>query len=190
MQWEDVDQLERPKWPKVVGVISILLASLGLTCGGFGLIMAPLSGTLMKGALDGDPLPYGMHMTVLDYAISGLGLTMSVVLLFAGITAVTHRPLTRVLHLVYAGVVIPLGIWSYLNQMSKQELNMQWAQEYPNNPMAQGMSGSNPGTVIGQVIGLTFFLILGIGIPLFYLIWFGLVKTRPEQITGSDEGVY
>lgn len=189
-QWEEAELLQRPKWPKVVGVVSILLASFGLTCGGFGLIMAPLSGSLMSGALNGDPLPYGMEIHALDYAIGGFSLLLSVLLLFAGIAAVTYRPLTRVLHLSYAGVIIPLGIWSYLNQLAKQELNMQWAQEFPNNQMAQSFNGSGAGAAIGQIVGLVIFILLGVGLPLFYLIWFGLIKTKAEQITGGDEGVY
>jgi hypothetical protein len=188
--WEPVDLQERPKWPKVIGIISIVFGALGLTCGGIGLVAAPLSAGLMENALEGDPLPYGMEFTGVDYAIGGVGLVMSVVLLIAGITAVTRRPLTRSLHLIYGACGIPLNVWSMLNQMGKQELNQQWAQEFPNNPMAANMSGNGPGAMIGQVIALVLMLVLGFGVPIFYLIWFGLVKTKPEQITGGDEGVY
>ncbi len=77
-----------------------------------------------------------------------------------------------------------------LNQMGKAELNSQWAQEYPSNPMAAGMNGDSSAAMITQMISLGLMLLLGVGIPLFYLIWFGLVKTKPEQVTGSEEGVY
>ena len=40
------------------------------------------------------------------------------------------------------------------------------------------------------VVGLVMILLLGVLVPLFYLIWFGFVKTKPEQYEGSDVGVY
>jgi hypothetical protein len=46
------------------------------------------------------------------------------------------------------------------------------------------------GAAAGQLVGLVLLILLGFGVPLFYLIWFGLLKTKPEQITGGDEGVY
>jgi len=190
--WEpDEMMISRPKWPKVIGIISIVLGALGLTCGGIGLALAPMSAKLMETTLEGDPLPYGMQVTGIDFLIGGIGLILSGVLLFAGITGVTRRPVTRPLHLTYAICAIPMNIWGILNQMAKQEQNVQWAKDFPNNPMAQSMDPTNnPGAQIGQMIGLGLFLILGLGIPMLYLIWFGLVKTKPEQITGGDEGVY
>ena len=131
-----------------------------------------------------------MKLNAVDYAIGGSGFILALVLLFAGIACVTHRPSTRIMHLVYAGISIPLNIVSYLNQMAKQESLQQWAQDYPDNPIAQSMDPSNAAAAIGQIVGLVFFMLLGIGIPLFYLIWFGLLKTKPIQITGDDEGIY
>jgi len=191
-QWEPDELMNpRPKWPKVIGVISIVLGALGLTCGGLGMVMVPFSSKMLEPMLEGDPVPYGMQFTGLDIVVGLLGLLLSLLLLFAGITATTRRPITRPLHLTFAICSIPLNIWSALNQINKQALNEQWAQDFPNNPMAQGMSGSsNAGAQIGQVVGLVMLLIFGIGIPLFYLIWFGLLKTKPEQITGEEEGVY
>lgn len=40
------------------------------------------------------------------------------------------------------------------------------------------------------MIGLVFMIVLGVLVPLFYLIWFGFVKTRREQYEGSGAGVY
>ena len=190
-QWEPDELMNpRPKWPKVIGVISILYGVFGLTCGGIGLATAPIITGLMKTPLEGDPIPYGMVMHAVDYIIGGLGIALAASLLMGGITAVTHRPVTRTLHLVYAIGVLPLSVWSYLNQVGKQELNLQWAEEFPNNTIAQGMNGQNPGQAIGELVGLVLFILLGIGVPVFYLIWFGLIKTKPEQITGDEEGIY
>ena len=191
-QWEPDELMNpRPKWPEVIGIISIVLAGLGLTCGGIGIIwqgfVAP---GFMEQALDGDPFPDAMRLNGVDYTIGGAGLVLSLVLLFAGIACVTHRPVARIMHLVYAGCSIPLNIGSYLNQMAKAESMQQWAQDYPNNPISQSMDPSNPMAAIGQIVGLVLFMLLGLGIPLFYLIWFGLLKTKPEQMTGDEEGIY
>ncbi|MEX0876854.1 MAG: hypothetical protein WD114_05295 [Phycisphaerales bacterium] len=189
-EWERADTIARPKWPKVIGIISIVLGSLGLVCGGLGLVATPLASKFMEGALEGDPVPYGMVPTAADYIIMGLSVVLALLLLFAGITAVAHRPVTRVMHIVYALLSIPMSIWSYLNQMEKAELNAQWARDFPDNQMAQGMDPSNAGAAAGQIFGLIVLLVFGIGLPVFYLIWFGLIKTKPEQITGGEEGVY
>tara|TARA_R110002073_G_scaffold1715_3_gene12456 strand:+ start:206313 stop:206945 length:633 start_codon:yes stop_codon:yes gene_type:complete len=189
-QWEPADLLDRPKWPKVVGVISILFASFGLTCGSVITVVGVIMPSLVEGGLDGDPVPDGMVMHGIDYFYAGFGLALAALLLIAGITAVTYRPLTRVLHLIYAACTIPLTILNYLNQTAKQASIFEWAEQYPNNQISQNMDPNSIGSSVGQIIGLAFMIVLGFGIPTFYLIWFGLLKTKPEQITGGDEGVY
>ena len=145
----------------------------------------------MEGSLNGDPMPDGMVFHAQDYAIAGVSLLLAVLLIFAGIAAVSYRPLTRVLHLVYAGVSLPLTVLSYLNQTAKQASLQEWAQQYPDNPLAQSFdASSNPAASAGQLFGLAILFIFGFGVPVFYLIWFGLIKTKPEQISGGDEGVY
>jgi hypothetical protein len=189
-EWESIQVIDRPKWPLVIGIISIIWGGLWLLCGGLGLAFLPFSANLMERALEGDPVPYGIVPTATDYTIAVLGVLGSLLLLFAGIMAVSRRPLTRPLHLVYGVITIPLSLWSYMNQMSKAALNAKWAEEFPNNPMAAGMGADSTQAAAGQVVGLVMTILLGVCIPLFYLIWFGLIKTRPEQITGGDEGVY
>lgn len=108
-----------------------------------------------------------------------------------GIACVSYRPVTRVMHLLYAAVLIPVVVWGYMNQTHKADLNAQWAKEFPDSPLAAGFEQSTSGAAAaGQVIGLVLLIVLGMGVPLFYLVWFGFIKTRPEQVTGGDEGVY
>jgi uncharacterized membrane protein len=189
-EWESIQVVNRPKWPVVIGIISIIWGGLWLLCGGLGLAFLPFSASLVEPALEGDPLPYGMVPTATDYIIGTIGIIGSLLLLFAGIMAVSRRPLTRPLHLVYGIIAIPLSLWSYMNQMSKAALNAEWAKEFPDNPMAAGMSADSGQVAVGQIVGLVMTILLGVCIPLFYLIWFGLIKTKPEQVTGGDEGVY
>lgn len=191
-QWETIEIQTRPRWPKVIGIISIVWGSLGLVCGGLGLIALPFSSKFVGMALkDGEPVPYGMVPSGSDYAIATIGLGMTLLLLFAGIACVSYRPITRMMHIAYAMLGIPLVVWQYLNQLHKQELNAQWAKEFPDSAMAPGFAQSASGSATpSQLIGLVLLIVLGFGIPLFYLIWFGLVKTKPEQITGGDISVY
>jgi len=190
-QWETVEIQTRPRWPKVIGIISIVWGSLGLVCGGLGLVMLPFSEKLSGMALkNGEPTPYGNIPTITDYSLAGIGFGLALLLLFAGIACVSYRPTTRVMHLLYGIISIPVVVWSFLNQQHKMELNTQWAKDFPDNPIAQGLNSGSGGAAIGPIIGLIFLIVLGFGVPLFYLIWFGLVKTKPEQVTGGDEGVY
>lgn len=188
--WEQTDTLVRPKWPKVVGIISIILGSLGLVCGGLMTVWGTVAPGFVETALaeDGIPVPDGMKMHLMDYVIMLISLGLSLLLLFAGIAAVSYRPTTRVMHLIYGGASIPLTVWSYIHQSAKQANIADWANAYPDNEIAQQIQAQSNGG--GQLIGLVIMLLLGFGIPLFYLIWFGLIKTKPEQITGGDEGVY
>ncbi len=126
-QWEDVDLTERPRWPKVIGIISILYGAFGLTCGGIGSAFAIVMPSLIESQLNGDPVPDGMIMHGADYLLLAVGLFLAGLLIFAGIAAVSYRPLTRMLHLMYAGCSLPITVLSYLNQTAKQESMQEWA---------------------------------------------------------------
>jgi len=186
----DMPFVPPPKWPKVIGVISIVLAGLGLVCGGFSAVGALMLPKIMEGPLDGDPLPPTMQFGMIDYAVMGIGTILTVVLLFAGIMLVGRRPVARPMHLVYAVCSMPLTLINMVRQFDKQGAMAQWAQDYPDNPIAQGVNQGGQGQAIGEAVGLVIGLGLGLGIPLFYFVWFAAIKTKPEQITGSEEGVY
>ena len=188
-QWESVGIHELPKWPKVIGIISICWGALSLTCTGLMSVWAFLVPKLIDDrALEGAPMPEAFTLNTTDWMVIGISLSLIIVLIFAGITCVGRRPITRVLHLVYAGVSVPLTVWSYINQTAKQATLAEWIETYPDSPLAEQMQSQ--GQQAGQAVGLILTIVLGFGIPLFYLIWFGVIKTKPEQITGGDEGVY
>jgi hypothetical protein len=124
-----------------------------------------------------------------DIAIGIFGLALSGMLLFAGILLVGRSPKARMLHLLYALPAIPLNVLSYLNQLEKQASLEQWAADYPDNPIAQGINQQGGGQMVGQICGLSMFMALGLLFPLFIFVWFAAVKVRPEQITGTQDGV-
>lgn len=186
--WEpDMAPVKRPVWPPVLGGINIALAAFGLVCGGLGMLSLGVFSGMMESQLNGDPLPPSMQLTPYTLALSLLGVVLSVVLLIGSIMLVMRRYKSRMVILTYSLLALPLNFLAFLNQMSIQSATNQWAKDYPNNPVSQSMDPqNNPGAAIGQYIGLGFFLLLGLGWPLFNLIWFSLIKAKEHQYTGID----
>ncbi len=190
IQHTEDDFIPKPKWPVPFGIVSIALGGFGLLCGGLGLLTMPFLGKMMSGSLNGAPLPPSMKFEPLDYTLAGVGVALSILLLSAGILLVGRSPVSRWLHLIYSVAAIPLSILNLMQQAAKQAAMTQWAADYPDNPVAQGIAQGGPGQEIGQWVGMALIVLLGIGFPLFVFIWFMLVKTRPEHITGTQAGVY
>ncbi len=186
---DEFDLHTPPKWPKVVGIISIVWALLGLTCGGLGMASPILMGGLLSSQLDGAPLPPTMVLTPMDYVLGVFGLALAVLLFIGGIQTIIRRPIGRAMHLVYGLGAIPSIIYSTVSSFSKQEATKQWAQDYPDNPMAESINAGGPDQTIGMIIGLVIILFF-MTYPLFCVIWFGLIKTKHEQMTGGAEDMY
>lgn len=169
---------EPPVWPKVIGIISIVLASLSLVCGGCGIfqniaavaqggsaIQAPSGGTMQ---LPPPPMAAIVLMVV--------GWFWAILLVVAGVQTLRRIAGGRTLHLVYAAVSVLMCIantlvtWSYV-QSTVQALSA--------DPQMAQMQGFITGVMWGSVC---FGLVLGLGYPIFLLIWFGLIKKRPEDM--------
>ncbi len=173
----DIDPI-LPGWPKPVGIISIVLASLSLTCGTCGVIGSVMSPMFMKMAgPDAGPVPPMMQPQIMNYVQMAIGLLWAGLLLTAGIMTLRRLYTGRLLHLVYAIGSIPLLVWSIMTQLDMAAQLNQWAQQNPGSPFAQG---NNPW------IGIAITVIFGLPWPLFCLIWFGVVKTKPEHFTGGQ----
>lgn len=182
----------RPKWPTPFGVISIVLGALGLVCGGIGLAWGMVAGPMMKDQLDGAPMPDVFVLGPIDLAVAAASLALSVVLIFAGILLIGRSPKARLLHVLFAVLILPVNIVGFVRQMDKQAALERWLIDYPDNPLAQSMNqpGQQAGQQAGEVFGLAMFVVLGVLYPLFVFVWFAAIKHRPEQITGTQDGVY
>ncbi|MBX3359941.1 MAG: hypothetical protein KF705_00670 [Phycisphaeraceae bacterium] len=171
-----------PVWPKVFGIISIVFGTLGLVCGGCGLAVMPFMGQLMGNVAEGQDLPPAYQPNLATMAYAGVGLLHAILLLIAGAVTVARKPVGRPLHLVYAALGIPLAIGGLFIQWKLQQENIAWAaQADPNNPFAQQFN--SPQSRMGNMLGMAFGAAMGLGYPLFLLVWFGLVKRK-----GSDMG--
>jgi hypothetical protein len=171
---------EPPRWPSVVGGISIGWAALGLLCGGCGVLSPILMWTFLKSAeAQFGPMPEVLRPDALQIALAGAGMLWAAVLLVAGIMLTLRKPASRPLHLVYAaGGVVLTAVASGAAVMHQLRI-AEWVAQNPDNKWAQQQ---NP-TMSFVMLGV--YVLLGLAWPLFCLVWFGLVKRTAADIAGG-----
>ncbi|HLP84005.1 MAG TPA: hypothetical protein VK157_06610 [Phycisphaerales bacterium] len=155
-----------PGWVKPIGIISIVIGSLGLVCNCFGAAMIPLQSKMldMVPQLQGKQLPPELVLGPISYLIVLLSLASSALLLTAGIMLLKHNPLSRMLHIAYAALAVPLTIIGIMMQVKQTNAMNDW--------MAANGVPSNPGQGVGQFVGMGCGAIIGLAYPIFLLIWF------------------
>lgn len=175
-------------WPKVIGIISIVWASLGLLCN----VCGAVSPLFQSFAMSMVPPEQQQQMqqqaaaqnTAFTVVMSLIGLLLAGLLLFAGIQTLRFRWKGRMLHLVWGAVSIltaiigaVIGFGMMKAQVAAQ---IQQLQSDPNTAaQAQQMQGAVEATAYGMYGCMVLF---SFAYPLFVLIWFGLIKTRAEQM--------
>lgn len=181
----DLDAV-RPGWPKGVGIPSIILGALMLVCNGMGVAWFSVGQPWMmqqaidSGQMEGGVPPFMMQPMLGMTVLCVVGLLVSVLLVVAGISTVARRPAGRALHLAYGALsVVTFGVSMYMN-MSMQAQTNEWIQQNPDSGFAAQAQQS-----LGPGFGLAMGVLLGLVWPVFCLIWFGLVKKRPEDMTGG-----
>lgn len=175
---EHDDWREPPKWPKVVGIISIVYSCIMLLCNGGLAIMSLFQPQMMNMAeqqvfTDGVP-PMLKQVPLVGVALLVFSFAMSVCLLIAGITTVGRHKKGRILHLIATGGILLSTLVSIPYQISMQSEIAEWVKANPDTVYAQQYSPAQ--SLIGLAIGLVFLLY-----PIFCIIWFGALKKRPEQ---------
>ncbi len=180
------DFAPRPSWPKVIGIISIVLGSLGVLCGAAGIGWQFL-GASMMGAQAGDFPPVYTNPPLLMTVVGVIAILWSILLIVAGSTTAGRKPAGRPMHLLWASVAIVIGAISMYNQTQMQAEVARWVSENPEKRFAkQQKMGGGLGSMIGYGCGGFF----GFAWPLFTLVWFGAVKRSGAQIAaGADEPV-
>lgn len=177
----DLTGIEPPKWPKVVGTISIVWGSIGLMCVGCG-AASPFLMRLAMPAETTEPPPPWTQPNPVVFASLGVSLIVTVLLIIAGAATVGRKPAGKPLHLAYVVLgLLSMAFGTYV-QLQLQATNRQWALDNPDNPIAQQMQA---GGGIGQTIGMAFSIFMGAAYPLFCLVWFGFMGKKPEQ--GREE---
>ena len=172
--------VEPPKWPKVVGILSIVFGGISVFCGGLGLASLSFGASMAQGQIGSDPLPPNMVLSPIEMAGQGLGMLVTIVLIVAGVMLVTRKPAAKAAHLVYAVLMLPaavLGVWIQTQEKAAMD---QYAQQY-DNVYAQQHAQAGPAGIIVAIVLTVLFL----GWPAFCFVWFGLVKTKPTDMTGQ-----
>ncbi len=151
---------KRSAWPTVIGVISIVLAALGIVC-------TPVS----LGMQSVNPAQKQMLRHFPDWwptwilASSVLGVGFGVLLLIAGILLLKRRPAGRTLHLLYAIASIVMGaVGGVLTALALGEA----LGDLPGPARAGAIGGLAGGTCGGAAY------------PIFLLVWFFRGKVRAD----------
>ncbi|MGP1309559.1 MAG: hypothetical protein ACTS27_05100 [Phycisphaerales bacterium] len=172
------DWREPPKWPKVVGIISIVWAVLGIVCNGLGVVGTLMTPQLMQMAeaeMEGGFPPQMTQPNMMLAGISVVSLLVAIGLLLAGIFTVNRRPQGRTFHLGVAVASIVVLAIAIAAQWSNMTAIGEWVQNNPDAAFSQNYSPTS--NMIGMAVGI----VLGSAWPVFLLIWFGALGKRPEQ---------
>lgn len=170
-------------WPKVVGIISIVWASLGLlggVCGAIALVVLPTFMAKQPG-FDPNNMPPSMVVGPLKLVLFAAGFGLSGLLMFAGIATARRRDLGRLTHLAYAAFSLLFLVLQVYVQLTDANAMEAWIRDNPNNPVAKGGTG-------GMYIGLVVSVVLGVLWPAFLFIWFGAMKTKPGAMKEFKKG--
>lgn len=170
--------IEPARWPKVVGIISIVLGGVSLACMGCGIGAQVMFGPMQQQMFtDGMP-PAALSPPPLIFASAGVGAVVNLLLIIAGIVLIMRKPMGRTLHLAYAVLGLLSAALGTYAQLSMQAEITDWVKQNPDTIYSQEV-GAN---AIGQVVGIVIGIIFGYFWPVFCLIWFGLAKRDSSEI--------
>lgn len=171
--------VDRPKWPTVVGIISIAWAGVWLACG---LMMAAFVVFLSSEAFAemtekgmGGPMPDAFRPDALMMVMGVVSSLWLLVLLFAGFATVKRAATGRGLHLLWAIVAVVLGIiGSYLQAKMLGEKRA-WAEANPETGWAKNFK---PGFEFVMALVTMFISFI---YPVFLILWFGMGRGRERM---------
>jgi len=197
---DDVELLDdRPGWPKPVGILSIVFASLALTCGILGTGMVFASDTLMNAAMGGQldgapPPPQAPPADAVFIASVVMSIAMNILLLIAGIGLLRRWYGVRKLFLVYAVAGLIGGgfaVYAQLHGQVKQTQAMErWIDQHGDtNDVTRAISdqyqAQQSSAATMSLVGIVAGIVIGGAWPVFCAVWFGAVKAREHTWTGA-----
>jgi hypothetical protein len=158
----------------------MIFGFLGLVLGVGGVALMPVWAGFMEQPLQGAPPPPSVQLTPLLIALTAAGGVINIILIAAGFVTIARKPVGRSLHLAYA-VLSALGALAGLfYQVQTQQAVLQWAKDYPDNPIAQQMTSG--AQAVGQIVGLAIGMALALAWPVFCIIWFGMIKRHADSM--------
>ncbi len=181
--------LEPPKWPKVVGIISVAWGVISIGCAGCGLAGAAsgsFMGDMMKQQFDdGLPPQFTQGVSVVMIAASAVSAVVAVLLIAAGCVLLARKYAARILHLAWVAAAVLSALWGTYIQLGISQETKQWVRDNPNTKFAQAQNQSGAGVL--EAAGWALGLAVSLGYPIFCGVWFGFVKTKPEEYTQGVE---
>ncbi|MCU0689689.1 MAG: hypothetical protein MUE97_08120 [Phycisphaerales bacterium] len=202
-----------PAWPKVIGIISIVLGSLGVVgqgCGIAGAVAMPMMAAPMREAAKqaaaqaaaqgaaqggGNAAAAQMEQQVAMFDAMGqytpllvgsgvLNIICAVLLIVAGIQLLKRLPSGRTLHLAYAGLRTVAVLFAIVPGWLMHVAQMEAMQ-------ASGMAmppGLGAGFMTGMgVVGIVLGVVWGLAYPAFVVVWF-MRGTIREQVAAWGQG--
>jgi len=173
-------------WPKVIGIISIVWACIGLSCLVCGVGMQLSFGPSMLPPEFRDNPPPSMKFGMLQVIQAVISIITSVLLLVAGIQTARRNFSGRTLHLIWGGLSILAVLYGAYAAWVVQQETLAWARSNPENPIAKQTLAA---PAVGLAITVLIFAIFTI-YPLFILFWFGAVKRTKESFGAPPNADY
>lgn len=187
---QDASYIDVPEtsWPKVIGIISIVLASLGLACYGCNSVSTVFQPMMLEAIPEDQrpPTPQGMQLYI-GVANMCVSFLLSVWLLIAGIMTVKRKPSARtqnigwsIVKIIVVLIALVVNVLLFAEDMADQ-MNWQFEQ--------QAQQTGNPPvftfdiTMVYIMLGVT--AAVGLVWPVILLIWFSRGKIKDEVATWS-----
>ncbi|HMN39372.1 MAG TPA: hypothetical protein PKE29_00905 [Phycisphaerales bacterium] len=186
-----------PAWPKVVGIISIVLGSVGTVCGlcaaVFTFAMGPFlqkMGELQQQAqsqggargggpmLPTTPMPAELAPGPLSMASAVFWPIGTIILIVAGIATLRRAAKGRTLHLGYAGLSLLFTLIGFVGAFMYQASSSGYLSSHPDDPWSQFFNGQ--GGMQNQIPQAVCMTVVAAAYPVFCLVWFGPMGKRPE----------
>ncbi len=185
---------EPPAWPKVVGILSIVLGSLGTVCGlcfaVFSFAMQPFmqkmgelqaqGGASARGGptIPSTPLPAELSPGPLSMVGAVFWPIGAIIMLVAGIATLRRVASGRTLHLGYAAVSLIFTFVGLAGAHMYQSRATLFLAAHPDDPWSvffnkQGSIGMH----FVQALGITCVSVI---YPIFCIVWFGVMGKRPD----------
>jgi hypothetical protein len=187
-------------WPRVVGIIVVVIASLGIMqyglCAPIGLLAASLMGSAFESIAESQPntglegtvaqMEALQDYTLVNLASNGAALVLSIMLLIGGIGLLRRRPWARrgllawaVLRMIHALPAVYIGYMMHRVQFDAMKDAAASGTAGAGQPPMVILDLASAFGVVGVVIGLVFAWAL----PVFMLIWLSRWRIRDEMAT-------
>ncbi len=181
----DPGEVPPSNWPTAIGVIAIVVGSVGAMSGCLGafspLIFDLFQRIVPEGQVTG--LEGMMDWAVWMVAVSVVGMLVAVLLLVAGIGITKRRAWGPKAALVWAGLkmifVVVNSVIGYLVQIAQFEAMQEAIANDQNLPAGMGAFMGSLMQALG-IFGLLIGVLWGWALPVFLFIWFSRKKIRTE----------